>query len=164
MIRLLFPLLLLILAIVLARRYIAAATPEQKNSRKITVLLVAMSIVLLILTLEHRMHWLAATVPPVILTVRKIFSGLSQTFKPGIQKENSGQVPPEMEPPSSQHENGKMTEVEAKNILGLKHPCHRGDIIEAHRKLMQKLHPDHGGNDYLAAKINEAKDFLLKNT
>ncbi|CAG1021366.1 hypothetical protein DOJK_00932 [Patescibacteria group bacterium] len=58
---------------------------------------------------------------------------------------------------------GKMTEVEAYEVLGLKQGASKQDIIAAHRKLMQKNHPDHGGSDYLAAKINLAKHTLLKN-
>ena len=50
---------------------------------------------------------------------------------------------------------------EALAMLGLKDDATKEDIITAHRKLIQKLHPDRGGNDYLAAQINQAKDLLL---
>ncbi|TIO07883.1 DnaJ domain-containing protein [Mesorhizobium sp.] len=58
---------------------------------------------------------------------------------------------------------GSMTKEEAYKILGLEAGAAAADVRKAHRRLMQRLHPDIGGTSFLAARINEAKDVLLSN-
>jgi hypothetical protein len=56
---------------------------------------------------------------------------------------------------------GPLTRADAYAILGLKDGASREEIREAHRRLMRAAHPDRGGSDWLAARINEARDVLL---
>jgi hypothetical protein len=68
--------------------------------------------------------------------------------------DQSGSAAPAAEP--------GMSDAVALEILGLHQGATREEVVLAHRRLMQKMHPDRGGSDYLAKKINAARDFLLE--
>ena len=60
-------------------------------------------------------------------------------------------------------QSGRMSIEEAYDVLGLSPGATAGQIKMAHRNLMKRSHPDQGGTAYLASKVNEAKEVLLKN-
>ncbi|GIX60672.1 mitochondrial import inner membrane translocase subunit TIM14, putative [Babesia caballi] len=56
----------------------------------------------------------------------------------------------------------KMTYSEACSILNVSPTAPKDKIREHYKQLMMRNHPDNGGSTYIASKVNEAKDFLLK--
>ena len=74
------------------------------------------------------------------------------------EQKKAGQQQAQTPPPRGKQ---AMSREEAMEILGLKPGYKDEDVVLAHRRMMQKVHPDRGGSDYLAAQINKAKDTLL---
>ena len=97
---------------------------------------------------------LAGALPTLLLLGPLVWSwikeGQQQARRPG-----GGQSTP---PPRS---GGPMSRAEAYQVLGLQPGASEADIRAAHRRLMQTAHPDHCGSDWLAARINQARDVLL---
>ena len=78
-----------------------------------------------------------------------------------LQQRFPGEAPFGQQQQYSNDSGANMSRKEALAVLGLEDGASDENIVAAHRKLMQKLHPDRGGNNYLAAKVNQAKDLLL---
>lgn len=115
--------------------------------------------ILLLLVVTGRLHWLvvAATAALPLLKLLFGFALKAWPFLQVFRKKN--QPPPQR---ANAGTSGELSQQEAFQLLGLQPGASRQAIIDAHKRLIQKLHPDRGGNDYLASKLNSARDLLLK--
>jgi hypothetical protein len=163
LIRIYLVLLLVIIAFFGLRAFLKAS-PSVLAKYARAILLGSIGAALLYLMATGRLNWLFALVGvgiafmlrlmPALLHYAPQLHRLWQEFSGSKQNSSQGQ--------SEVGSKGKMSVEEAYEVLGLKPGASEQDIIAAHRKLMQKIHPDRGGSDYLAAKINLAKKILLK--
>jgi hypothetical protein len=90
---------------------------------------------------------------PRAMALLRYLPFINRLYQQGKQNTQQTQTPPR----------GKqsMSADEAMEILGLKPGYTKEEVVRAHRRMMQKVHPDHGGSDYLAAQINQARETLL---
>jgi len=143
----------------LVRRLWLKAGPD-KTSVVATLAVAGLIVGLAILAATGRLHWIAALGAAIVPFLRRA-AGMIR-YLPWIQQlfqkhRGDGQSSSN----DSRSDAGSMTADRARAILGLGPQPNRDDIIAAHRRLMQKLHPDRGGSTYLAAQLNEARRVLL---
>lgn len=156
-------LIIAVAAIALLLWYKLSRVPEDRRKNLLFWTVVGTAIgVLVLLAATGRMHWLyalgggiAALIPRMTQVLR--YLPLIQRFRQHYQQKTSQQSGGQQARPRG----GRMSAEEAREILGVKPGATREEINIAHKRMMQKVHPDRGGSDYLAKQINEARDTLL---
>jgi len=135
------------------------ATPQQRNHSLRIALFYCISFVLLVLVLTGRIPWLFALISAVIpwinraLIIKRLWNQFTGTEQHNTYQQQSN---------NNRKNTQEMSVEDAYEILGLQPSATKQEIIDAHRKLMQKYHPDRGGSDYLASQLNQAKDVLMR--
>lgn len=131
----------------------------------------ALILMLFAMVISGRAHWLFALIGALIPFMRGMLGVGLQLLPLWLTRRRKAQ---KEQPHEDQHKHqsspaspSDMAIKEAMDVLGLSGDPASGKISvetvnDAHRRLIQKLHPDRGGNDYLASKINQARDVLLK--
>jgi len=132
------------------------AGPEKRKQSLRTALLYGVGAALLLLVVTGRIPWLfaifSAAVPWInrALTAKRLWNSFSPPPGAGASQQQT------------QRPIDSMNRAEAFEVLGLEPDADKAQIIEAHRKLMSRVHPDKGGSDYLAKSINQARKVLLE--
>jgi len=112
------------------------------------------------LAITGRLNFITAAITGAVAMLPKAMQLLR--YLPVINKvrqqaSNSNQQQNNHQAPSQTAMNQK----QAFEVLGIKPDASKEEIIKAHKRMMQKVHPDRGGSDFLAAQINQAKETLL---
>ena len=142
-----------IILVILALISIIYLKKRIKSKSKLTFILLAGIVLFLVLT--GRAHWISALVVALIPILKKLFLiirylPILQRFAAGYKKTNN-----------RAKKSSDMSKAEAAKILGINENSSKQEIIFAHKKEMQKHHPDKGGSKDMATKINAARDTLL---
>ena len=140
------------------KRWLKLPKNQQRKSGK-QMALWAIAILVLGLVVTGRAHWLMGVLATLLALAGRVaqFAQYIPLFKK-IFGDSNHQQPPTGNTPSNQN----MSRQDAADILGVDVNAEQEEIRLAHKKLMQKIHPDRGGSDALAKQINQAKEILSK--
>lgn len=121
-------------------RFLLTATPKQVGMLVLSIGMVVLSSALFFLAVTGR---LPAALGVIAAMVPLVLSWWQAQRKTSVPK-------------------GQMSDYDALEILGLKEGASQEDVVEAHKRLMKKVHPDSEGSEGLAKNLNAARDQLLK--
>ena len=141
----------------------SADNEQSKNAPRqpiVTLAIVMLVLALLAMIATGRLHWLSAAIAGAIPFLRRMtqllrFAPLLGRLFPGLFKTAATRSQPR--PPAA----SALTKDQARAMLAVAAGATREDIVQAHRRLMARNHPDRGGSNYIAAQLNEAKELLL---
>ena len=138
------------------KRWLKLPKQQQRKSGK-QIALWTIAIVVLALVVTGRAHWLMGVMATLLALASRDaqFAQYIPLFKQ-IFGDAKAQQPPSGSSPANQ----AMSRQDAADILGIDINASQEEVRLAHKKLMQKIHPDRGGSDALAKQINEAKKVL----
>ncbi len=132
------------------------ASPEQRRRRLRQLLIGAVALLLVGLAVSGRIHWLGALFGALLPLLQPLLAVLARELPEHLRRRNARD-----DGARASASDATMSRAEALAILGLDEGADRDAIVRAHRQLMQRLHPDRGGNHYLASQLNRAKAVLL---
>jgi len=143
--------------------WLKARYQEQGRPFAVKATLVACALILIGLAATGRVHWLGALLASALAGMRFLLPIIFKSLPllaPFLKRAKAEQA--DNNSNANTANSSDMTKDEAFAILGLDHNATENEIVMAHRRLIQKLHPDTGGNEYLATQLNNAKAVLLK--
>ena len=143
-----------VILILMTLGWVRSKPKEHRRRAWLQAGLITLALVMLFLAITGRMHWLGALIAGLLPFVKSAFPWLLRLL-PFLKTRRQQQQ-------NSPKPSGNPSKQEAYEILGLKEGASKEEILAAHKRLMQKAHPDRGGSDWLASRINSAKETLLK--
>nr|WP_255775373.1 molecular chaperone DnaJ [Microbulbifer sediminum] len=146
-----------------------ASPPRQRRKLLLQWTLVAVALAAVLLAVTGRLHWVGAAVALVLPVLGRTLGWLGRHLPwlapllarhAQARQQQAGRD--SQQGPNQDTGESPLTVEEARRILDVRQGATREEILAAHRRLIQKMHPDRGGNDYLASRINAAKELLLQ--
>ncbi len=159
--------MLLVLAALLIATALVVLFLQGRHRTLLTLAAATLVVALAVLAATGRLHWLVPVIAAVLPFLRRGLGLLRYVplFR-SLFARRAGGAGPGGQGPGGQGPAGAsgMTRNQALEVLGLTGQPSRQEIVDAHRRLIQKLHPDRGGSNYLAQQLNDARRRLLEDT
>lgn len=166
-VKLALALILIAILWTLLRRYGRLTEEQRKEALKRWALPAVIALFVLLAVTGH-LNWLFAAVASVFALVKTMLPSLLRflpmlaQLKKGTSTEDQARHEGAGRGNGSTQANAEMNLKQARETLGTEPGAGREEIIQAHRKLVQRVHPDRGGSAYLTQQINLARDVLLE--